>query len=97
VAEYRSTNPYYHAWQGDKAGEESDWQQALMHYSEAVRLMPTDSRLLYSMGIIHYQLEDYEQASHYITQAIDAATLLRDKNTYQIQLDVVLQEQMASA
>jgi Flp pilus assembly protein TadD len=97
VAEYRSTNPYYHAWQGDKAGEESDWQQALMHYSEAVRLMPTDSRLLYSMGIIHYQLEDYDQASHYITQAIDAATLLRDKNTYQIQLDVVLQEQMASA
>lgn len=97
VARYRYLNPYYHAWQGDKAGEEGEWKEALQHYTDALKLLPSDSRMLYSIGIIHYQLEDYEAASRYISQAIETATLRRDKNSYQIQLDVVLKEQMASA
>ena len=96
VANYRNMNPYYHAWQGDKAGEEGQWRQALTHYSEAIRLLPDDSRLLYSMGIIHYQLEDYDEASRYISQAIETATLRRDRESYQIQLDVVKRERLAS-
>ena len=96
VARYRDRNPYYHAWLGDKAGEIGDWSQALQHYTEALDLMPEESHLLYAMGLIHYQLEEYEQASHYISRAIETATLRRDIQNYQIQLDAVKKEQLAS-
>jgi len=96
VSHYRDRNPYYHAWLGDKAGETGDWSKALEHYNEALGLMPEESHLLYAVGLIYYQLEAYEQASRFISSAIEKATLRRDIESYQIQLDAVKREQLAS-
>ncbi len=96
VARYRAQNPYYHAWLGDKAGETGNWQQAQVHYTRALKLNPEDGSLQYAMGLIHYQLGEYEAASRYITSAIEATTLRRDVESYQKQLDVVNREHLAS-
>jgi len=95
VARYRLTNPYYHAWLGDKAGEADDWAQALMHYTDALRLEPEETRLQYEMGVIHYQLGDLDEAARYISMAIKSATLRTDIDNYQSQLEAVKREQLA--
>jgi Flp pilus assembly protein TadD len=101
VARYRTNNPYYHAWLGDKAGETADWPQALMHYSDALRLSPEDSRLQYAVGLIHYQLGDFDESVSYISKAIDMAieqggTLRSEVARYQIKLDAVRDERLVS-
>ena len=95
VEQYRSSNPYYHSWLGDKAAEAEDWGEALQHYQKALKILPKESHLLYTTGLIHYQLQDLEAANKHISLAIEAATLRRDIDTYQMQLDVVKQEQLA--
>ena len=93
---YRDKNPYYHSWLGDVAAEQEDWSAALGHYKTAVRLMPEDSRLHYGLGLIYYRLGDFDQATRQISQAIDRATLNRDIQDYEVQLEAVRKDQLAS-
>ena len=93
---YRDKNPYYHSWLGDVAGEREDWQEALGHYKTAVDLMPDDSRLHYGLGLIYYRLGEFDQATRQITMAIDRATLAREIQDYEVQLEAVRKDQLAS-
>ena len=95
VGRYRDANPYYHAWLGDRAGQTDDWRGALRHYEKALSLLPGDSRLLYSMGMINYQLGELPAASAYLERAIEAATLRSDVEIYQLQLHALQREQLA--
>jgi len=92
---YRESNPFYHAWQGDKAGEAGDWDTALVHYRRALALRPGDSRLMYATGIIQYQRGNFKAADDLISQAIDTATLRGDIVDYRIQLEAVRREATA--
>jgi len=101
VARYRTNNPWYHAWLGDKAGEAGDWSQALMHYSDARRRDPQDGRLQYAVGLIYYQLGDLTEARRYVAMAIETVSktvgLRRSElEGYQMQLDAIVQEQLAT-
>jgi Flp pilus assembly protein TadD len=96
VDRYRTSNPYYHAWLGDKAGEAGDLGQALSHYKQALALRPDDSRLLYSVGIIHYKLDDFDSATAYIERAITEAKLRKDVDAYRLHLEAVRREQFAA-
>ena len=93
---YRDRNPYYHSWLGDLAGENGDWPLALEHYQRAVKLMPADSRLLYGLGIIYHQLGDFEAATQQISLAIERASLTREIEEYEIRLESVREDQLAS-
>jgi len=96
VERYRTSNPYYHAWLGDKAGEAGDLEQALGHYEQALALRPDDSRLLYSVGIIHYKLDDFDSATVYIERAITEAKLRTDVDAYRLHFEAVRREQLAA-
>ena len=95
IAHYQKSNPYYHASLGDSSAEQEDWPSALKHYQKALVHGSDDSRLLYATGLIYYHLGDLEAASRLITQAIEHATLRREINSYQIQLEVVQRENLA--
>ncbi|WP_206604735.1 tetratricopeptide repeat protein [Kineobactrum sediminis] len=95
VNRHRDLNPYYHAWLGDKAGEEEDWTTALDHYRQALKLEPKNSRLLYSTGIIHFRLAQYDAAERLVERAIATATLRPDILDYQVQLAAVRRRQLA--
>lgn len=86
VARYRESNPFYHAWLGDKAGEEDDWQQAAQYYEKALSMRPQDSSLLYALGVIHQQMGQIDIATDYIQRAIDTATLYSDIKAYEQEL-----------
>ncbi len=94
VARYRETNPYFHAWLGDTAADSGDWRTALEHYEQALDLSPDDSNLLYAVGLIYYQLDQYQQASGYIERAIERATLRSEIDLYEMQLQAVQQLQL---
>jgi tetratricopeptide (TPR) repeat protein len=95
VERYRQRNPYFHAWLGDEAGDQGDWQGALTHYKKAVRLLPEDPHLLYARGLIHYELGQLEQASRYLERAVEKATLRSDREVYQNRLEAVRREVLA--
>ncbi len=92
---HRRSNPYYHAWLGDEVAAAGDWVAALAHYEQAVALAPGDSNLLFSRGVIHYQLTDYEAAGRDMEEAINLATLHSDIAYYQLQLEAVREAQLA--
>ena len=96
VAFYRNANPYFHAWLGDKAADSGDWHEALQHYEEALDLLPGDSSLLYATGLIYYRLDELQEASGYIEQAIENATLSSELETYRVQLKTLRQKQAES-
>ncbi len=101
VARYRTHNPWYHAWLGDKAGEAGDWSQALMHYSDARRYDSEDGRLQYATGIIYYQLGDLTEAKRFVTMAIETASTTggvrrSELESYQAKLDAIMEKQIVA-
>jgi Flp pilus assembly protein TadD len=95
IERYRQSNPYYHAWLGDEDGKLGNWREALRHYERAVRLLPEESRLLYAKGLIHYELDDVEQAAENIGLAIDKAALSSEREAYRHRLDLMQREALA--
>lgn len=89
VDRYRDTNPYYHAWLGDQAGEEGDWRAALGHYLEALGLQPEDANLHFAVGLIYEQLDEPKAALRYVEQALERATLRRDLETYRLKAEAL--------
>lgn len=87
VAGYRDANPYYHAWLGDEAASAGDWEGARRRYEEAVTLSSGDSRLLYSLGKVLWQLGDQVAASRYLERAIESASLRSEIMAYRAQLE----------
>ncbi|MEM8659349.1 MAG: tetratricopeptide repeat protein [Pseudomonadota bacterium] len=90
---HRQTNPYYHAWLGDEATAQGDLTLALERYDEAVRLMPSDSSLLYARGVVYYRLNDLEGALSNMRQALDLATRQTDVSFYEIEMARIREEQ----
>ena len=95
VDRYRDRNPYYHAWLGDQAASEGDWRSALGHYQEALELQPEDSNLHFALGIIYAELDQPKAALRYIQQALDRASLLRDRETYRVKYEEISASQVA--
>lgn len=95
IDRYRENNPYYHAWLGDEAGKSGHWREALRHYERAVRLLPEDSELLYAKALIHYRLDELQEASEYLEQAIENATLNSQREAYQHRLERMKREGVA--
>jgi len=89
VDSHRRSNPYYHAWLGDEAASQGDWQAALKHYNRAISLLPGDSSLLYSRAVIYYRLHDLDAAAANIEKAIELAQLRSDVEFYRQQLEKV--------
>lgn len=85
VARYRDTNPYYHAWLGDQAAEESDWRGALGHYLDALALSPEDPELLFSVGLIYRELGELKAALRYVGEARDYASLMSERRRYELE------------
>jgi Flp pilus assembly protein TadD len=96
IAQYRDSNPYYHASLGDMEGEKGNWSGALEHYQQALSLSGEDSRLLFATGLIYRHMRDYEAASALILRAIEHATLRAEKSGYQVQLAAVQREYLAT-
>ncbi len=89
VRRYRDRNPYFHAWLSERAAEEDDWQRALQHMERAISLSPKESHLLYSAGVMHYEMGNVPMARDYISRAIETAKLVNQREDYRVKLDAI--------
>lgn len=97
VDDYRKNNPYFHAWLGEQAAGQNDWEQALVYYEKALQLLPQDSRLLFALGNVHYALGQRDLATGYVRRAIEQATLRSDIDAYRQRLRAMQSGQSARA
>jgi Flp pilus assembly protein TadD len=95
VENYRESNPYFYAELGDMAAERGEWGEALARYNQAIDLLPGDSQLLFTRGLIYYRLNDLDAAARDMSRAIELATLRSDIDRYQAQLEEVRQARLA--
>ncbi len=93
---YRERNPYYHASLGDTAMEAGDWDQAYKHYRKARRMQPDDGQLSYNLGLAEHKRGNVKAAEKLITQAIERASFRVERERYQVQLNVIREEQAAA-
>jgi len=96
VDSYRDTNPYYHAWLGDQAGEEGDWRAAKVHYEDALALEPADAGLQFAMAIIYRELDQTKAALRYLEEAMDNATLYKEQQIYRVEYDKINRSLLAA-
>lgn len=96
IARYRDNNPYYHAWLGDQAAGESDWQLALTHYREALDLSPEDADLLFSVGLIYRELNELNAALRHFGSAVEHAELVSERRRYDLEYERTRKRLLAS-
>ncbi|MEP5567170.1 MAG: transglutaminase domain-containing protein [Halioglobus sp.] len=96
VDKYRDTNPFYHAWLGDQAGEESDWHRARGHYEDALSLEPEDPALMFSLGVIHRELGQPKAALRYLEKAMSKATMYKEQGVYRAEYDKISRSLVAA-
>ncbi len=68
IPHYETAEEYYH--EGTKLAQSSDWEGALTHYSEALRLKPEWAEIYLLRGVTLYKKMDAEGAIADFTQAI---------------------------
>jgi Flp pilus assembly protein TadD len=73
VAYYRDRNPYFHYFQAQAAYEQSEYEDALVHLEEAIRLKRDEHQFYFLRGLVHYRLAEYELAAKDYKKARDTA------------------------
>ena len=53
---YRLSNPYYHAWLGERAYEQGDLEQALQHYKDAIKRKKNEPAFYVQLSSIYEDL-----------------------------------------
>ena len=83
IKQYRARNPYFHAALGEQAETDGDLRQAVRHYEAAIHRKKDDPELYYRLGRLHGELQHPDQAVKYLQQAVDKASLVSRRETYQ--------------
>ena len=83
IKQYRTRNPYFHAALGEQAETDGNLQQAVRHYEAAIQRKKDDPELYYRLGRLHGELQHPDQAVKYLQLAVDKASLVSRRETYQ--------------
>lgn len=73
VAYYRNRNPYYHYFQAQTAYQQSEFEDALAHLAEAIRLKKDEHQFYFLRGLVHYRMKAYDLAAKDYRKARDTA------------------------
>ncbi len=92
---HRNRNPYYHAYLGELAAEEGDFEAAREHFLAALKRKQDDAELYYRLGRAYLDLERPAQAIKYLELAVQAAELVAQREEYQALLDQLTGTQLA--
>jgi len=74
----RNKNPYYHALLADEAYFNYDYQQALKHYQEAIKLNHNIHEIYFGMAKVYYQMNKLTNAKKAMQRALK---LNKEKST----------------
>jgi len=87
VDRLRQGNPYYHFMLGEVAYEKQQWQQAIDHFKQSVRLNKNQHEFYFSIARSYYKLGDVEQAKLYLVRAKKHTQDDNSEHLYQSKID----------
>ena len=87
----RTLNPYYHFMLGEIQYEKKNWQKALKHYHQSIRLYNKQHMFYFALAKTYYQLGDIEKSESYMIRAKRYTKTKYLKSKYQSKLDQLLE------
>ena len=96
ILSHRQRNPYYHAYLGELASEQGEYEQARRHFQDAIKRKRDDAELYYWLGKVYLDLQEPQLAIRYIQQAVESAQLVSQREEYQALLDQLIKPALAA-
>jgi Flp pilus assembly protein TadD len=90
VSDHRLRNPYYRFQLARQAFEAQDYDTAIGHLDDAVRLKKNDDQLYFLLGLCHLKKGDQRKAERFLARAEEVAATDALKRRYADKLDILL-------
>jgi tetratricopeptide (TPR) repeat protein len=85
----RANNPFYHINLGDYEYEQENWQQALAHYRQALKLEKSYHEVFFGLGKTYFKLGNVSRSQYYLKLAKKKARTQEEENIYQSKLELL--------
>ena len=89
VSRKRADNPFFHINMGDKAFEKQQWQIALRHYQQALRLDKSIHEVFFGLGKTYFELGNIKRSYHYLQLAKKKSRTQQEQDAYQGKIDLL--------
>ncbi len=87
--EQRLSNPYYHFMLGEKAARRADFERAIVHYNDAIKLNARLHEVYASMASAYYELDKKQQSRKALLKAKTASRDNRLAEKYSAKLELL--------
>ena len=85
----RTDNPYYHFMLGETAFDSQEWEIAIRHYRDALKLDKTKHEIYFGLAKTYLQLGDVMRSKRYLARARKLSSSRQDQERYQGKLDLL--------
>jgi tetratricopeptide (TPR) repeat protein len=89
VTRKRADNPFFHINMGDKAFEKQQWQIALRHYRQALKLDKSTHEVFFGLGKTYFELGNIKRSYHYLKLAKKKSRTQQEQAAYQGKIDML--------
>lgn len=89
VERKRDDNPFYHYILGEQEFDSGNYQMAIKHYRDALKLDRGKHEIYYGLAKTYYELGDITRSQRYFTKARDRSRNGQDQERYQGKLDLL--------
>jgi tetratricopeptide (TPR) repeat protein len=89
VTRKRADNPFFHINMGDKAFEKQQWQIALRHYQQALKLDKSTHEVFFGLGKTYFELGNIKRSYHYLQLAKKKSRTQQEQDAYQGKIDLL--------
>jgi Tfp pilus assembly protein PilF len=89
VTHKRSNNPFFHINMGDKAFEKQQWNTALEHYRQALKLDKSYHEVFFGLGKTYFELGNIQRSHYYLKLAKKKSRTKQQQTNYQGKIDLL--------
>jgi tetratricopeptide (TPR) repeat protein len=89
VTRKRSDNPFFYINMGDKAFEKQQWNVALKHYRQALKLDKSTHEVFFGLGKTYFELGNIKRSYHYLKLAKKKSRTEQEQDVYQGKIDML--------
>lgn len=85
----RSGNPFFHINLGDKAFRKQQWEIALGHYRQALKLDKNTHEVFFGLGKTYFELGNIQRSHYYLKLAKKKSRTEQEQETYQAKINML--------
>jgi len=85
----RSDNPFFHINLGDKAFRKQQWEIALGHYRQALKLDKNTHEVFFGLGKTYFELGNIQRSHYYLKLAKKKSRTEQEQETYQGKINML--------